>query len=81
MVKKSGFNTSLTRLKHNDVNWILQLAYNLSRLITNNRTIQTAVERASKIVFALKNYARQDPSGEKQLVQISDGIQTVLQIY
>ncbi|HHP7230089.1 MAG TPA: sensor histidine kinase [Xenococcaceae cyanobacterium] len=71
----------LPLLQHHELDWILQLAYNLTRLITNNRTIQTAVERASKIVFALKNYARQDQGGEKQLVQISDGIETVLQIY
>ena len=71
----------LLLLKHSEVDWILQLAYNLTRLITNNRTIQTAVDRASKIVFALKNYARQDFSSEKQLVQVTDGIETVLQIY
>lgn len=71
----------LPLLKHSEVNWILNLAYNLTRLITNNRTIDTAVNRASKIVFALKNYARQDVSEEKQLVKITDGIETVLQIY
>ena len=71
----------LSLLKHPEVNWILNLAYNLTRLITNNRTIQTAVDRASKIVFALKNYARQDMAGEKQLVKVTDGIETVLQIY
>ena len=71
----------LPLLKHPKVNWILNLAYNLTRLIINNYTIQTAVERASKIVFALKNYARQDTAGEKQLVKVTDGIETVLQIY
>ncbi len=71
----------LPLLKHSQVDWILELAYNLTRLITNNRTIQSAVERASKIVFSLKNYTRHDMSGEKQLVQVTDGIETVLQIY
>ena len=71
----------LPLLKHSEVDWILQLAYNLTRLITNNRTIQTAVDRASKIVFALKNYTRHDFEGEKQLVQVTEGIETVLQIY
>jgi signal transduction histidine kinase len=64
-----------------DLPWILQLMYNLSRLQGNNRTIQTAVERAAKIVFALKSYARFDRSGEKQLVQITEGIETVLELY
>jgi signal transduction histidine kinase len=61
--------------------WVLQLIYNLSRIQGNNRTIQTAVERASKIVFALKSYARFDQSGEKQLVSLVEGIDTVLELY
>lgn len=71
----------LPLLQHAKVDWILNLAYNLTRLITNNQTIQTAVDRASKIVFALKNYARQEVTGEKQLVLVTEGIETVLQIY
>ncbi len=71
----------LPLLKHPEVDWILQLAYNLTRLLSNNRTILTAVERIYKVVFALKNYSRQDRTGEKQLVQITDGIETVLEIY
>lgn len=71
----------LPLLKHSQVDWILQLAYNLTRLWANNLTIQTAVERASKVVFALKNYAHSDRNGEKQLVQVTDSIETVLQIY
>ena len=81
LVINEEISSFIPLLKHNEVNWILDLAYNLTRLITNNRTIETAVERASKIVFALKNYTRQDQGGEKQLVQIRDGIETVLQIY
>jgi signal transduction histidine kinase len=61
--------------------WVLQLIYNLSRIQGNNRTIETAVERASKIVFALKSYARFDQSGEKQLVLLVEGIETVLELY
>jgi signal transduction histidine kinase len=61
--------------------WVLQLIYNLSRIQGNNRTIHTAVERAAKIVFALKSYARFDQSGTKQPVQITEGIETVLELY
>ncbi|MEL6441430.1 MAG: ATP-binding protein [Cyanobacteria bacterium J06621_8] len=71
----------LSLLQHDQVDWILNLAYNLTRLLTNNRTILTSVEKASKVVFALKNYARFDATGEKQLSQIHDGIETVLEIY
>lgn len=68
-------------LKDPDIDWILQLAYNLSRLQSNNKNILTAVERAAKIVFALKNYAHFDSSGSKQLIQITNGLETVLELY
>ena len=71
----------LPLIHHSHRDWILQLAYNLTRLITNNRTIEKSVARASNIVFALKNYARSDLRGEKQLARVQDGIETVLQIY
>ncbi len=71
----------LSLLQHPHVNWTLDLAYNLTRLLGNNRTILTSVEKASKVVFALKNYARFDTSGEKQLAYIQDGLETVLEIY
>ncbi|VEP16343.1 Multi-sensor signal transduction histidine kinase (fragment) [Hyella patelloides LEGE 07179] len=71
----------LPLLQHSQVNWILQLLYNLTRLVNNNLTTITSVERASKIVFALKNYARQDIIGEKELANITDGIETALEIY
>ena len=64
-----------------DVDLILQLAYNLSRLHSNSNNIIIAVERASKVVFALKNYARYDPTGEKQRVDLTEGIETVLELY
>ncbi|MEM9510688.1 MAG: ATP-binding protein [Cyanobacteria bacterium P01_E01_bin.35] len=74
-------NAYLCLLKHSQVDWILDLAYNLTRLLGNNRTIITSVEKASKVVFALKNYARFDATGEKQLAQVQEGLETVLEIY
>lgn len=71
----------LPLLRHEQVSWILELAYNLTRLLINNKTILTSVEKASKVVFALKNYARFDASEEKQLAQVKDGLETVLEIY
>jgi signal transduction histidine kinase len=68
-------------LRHEKVSWILELAYNLTRLLSNNKTILTSVEKASKVVFALKNYARFDASEEKRLAQVQDGLETVLEIY
>ena len=59
-----GIDSYLSLLKNSRVDWILDLAYNLTRLMGN-----------------LKNYARFDASGEKQLGQIKDGLETVLEIY
>jgi PAS domain S-box-containing protein len=61
--------------------WILQLAYNLSRLQRNSRTILTAIERAAKVVFALKTYAHRDSSGQKERARVADGVETVLELY
>ncbi len=60
---------------------LLQGAYNLTRLMQNNHNILTAVERASKIVFALKSYSHQSHSGEHREIQLLDGIETVLTLY
>lgn len=60
---------------------LLQLAYQLSNLHTSMITISTASERAGKVVFALKNYARFDPSDRQVQSQLVDGLETVLTLY
>ncbi len=64
-----------------DNKFILETAYHLSIVQNNSRNIQLAVERAAKIVFALKSYARQDKSGVMVSASITDGIDTVLTLY
>jgi signal transduction histidine kinase len=71
----------LALLQSAEGDWVLQLIYNLSRIQGNTRTINTAVERAAKIVFALKSYARFDQSGSKQPLNVTEGIETVLELY
>ncbi|MCW6037432.1 AAA family ATPase [Spirulina subsalsa FACHB-351] len=71
----------LSILQSPDVDWLLKIAYNIARLQGNNRNIITAVNRASKVVFALKNYARYDHLGDPQRVNIIEGIETVLELY
>lgn len=51
---------------------------NIERGISN---ISNATERASKVIFALKNFARFDHTGEKIDTDISDSIETVLTLY
>ncbi|GAK61007.1 ATPase, histidine kinase-, DNA gyrase B-, and HSP90-like domain protein [Candidatus Vecturithrix granuli] len=60
---------------------ILTIAYELSGLQESAHIINTATERASKVVFALKTYARHDKSGLMTLADILEGIETVLTLY
>ncbi|HEX2395273.1 MAG TPA: ATP-binding protein, partial [Bacteroidales bacterium] len=59
----------------------LQVAYNLSQLIKNGRTIETAIERASKMVQALKGYSHNASREEKAEANITEGIITVLTLF
>ena len=68
-------------LKKTNGREVLELAYKLSELKRGAQTINTAAERASKVVFALKSYARQDNSGEKVSANLTQGIDTVLTLY
>jgi signal transduction histidine kinase len=69
-------------LHSGDRDWMIPLAYNFNRLQHNNNTMRVAVERSGKIVFALKNYSHQDQSPhEQQLVPLTEGIETVLELF
>jgi PAS domain S-box-containing protein len=71
----------LPLLQDPDSETILHHAYQFSSLQKNAQTMQTAIDRVAKVVFALKSYARYDSSGEKILANITDGIETVLTLY
>jgi signal transduction histidine kinase len=71
----------LPLLAHPQRDWLLKLAYDLTRLQGNADTILQAVERASKVVFALKSYARFDKVGDKRPVHLRQGLETVLDLY
>ncbi len=60
---------------------ILEVAYDLSVIRNNASNINLAVERAAKIVFALKSYVRQDGSRKKVKASIPETIETVLTLY
>jgi adenylate cyclase len=60
---------------------IFDTAYQLSGLKESAQNIKVAIDRAAKVVFALKTYARYDSSGEKLKVNIVDGIETILTLY
>ena len=60
---------------------ILDSGYNLITQAQNASTILTAVERAEKIVFALRTFARIDSDGNAAMAQINSGIDIVLTLY
>ncbi len=68
-------------LKTEDGIEMLNKAYLFSTLHTSTETIKIATTRASKIVFALKKYSRQDLAEEKIKINIVDGLETVLTLY
>lgn len=60
---------------------VLETANNLSSQFRNSENINLAVDRAAKIIYALKSYARQDTSGSKVRAKITDNIDIVLTLY
>jgi two-component system, NtrC family, sensor kinase len=64
-----------------DSDRILDAVYNLSIIQRNSQNIKLAVERAAKIVFALKSYARQDIFNQVIQASITDGIDMILTLY
>ncbi|MCP4687530.1 MAG: GAF domain-containing protein [Desulfobacterales bacterium] len=71
----------LQLLEEPDAPGMVQAAHQLSGLEKNSRNISTAVERASKIVFALKKFSHHDHTGEKIKSDIVEGLETVLTLY
>ena len=59
----------------------LNAAYHLSMLAKNTQNIKMAVDRVSKVVFALKSYARFSDEDMMIEANLIDGIETVLTLY
>ncbi|MEG4145195.1 AAA family ATPase [Microcoleus sp. Pol12B5] len=74
-------DTFVPLLQRSDSLHLLEIAYKLSELKRGIATINTATDRASKVVFALKTYARYEQSGEKTAASITEGIETILTLY
>ena len=60
---------------------LLSAAANLASQRHNSDNIVAAVERVSKIVFALKSYAHSEASGQPTVARIQDGMDVVLTLY
>jgi predicted ATPase/signal transduction histidine kinase/tRNA A-37 threonylcarbamoyl transferase component Bud32 len=68
-------------LKEPNSEQILNMAYQLVSTRQSAQTISTATDKAAKVVFALKTYARYDHSGQKVLASLTEGLETVLTLY
>ncbi|RKZ79903.1 MAG: hypothetical protein DRR19_24355 [Candidatus Parabeggiatoa sp. nov. 1] len=71
----------LSLLQGSDGKRILNIAEKLSDLQRSSQTIDIAAQRASKVVFTLKNFASYEQDGEKVEADITQGIETVLTLY
>jgi signal transduction histidine kinase/tetratricopeptide (TPR) repeat protein len=60
---------------------MMDFAVKLVLLKKNALTSSIAVEKAGKILFALKNYARFDHSGEKKEILLAENIEHVITLY
>ncbi|MCP4702514.1 MAG: response regulator [Gammaproteobacteria bacterium] len=61
--------------------FIFETAYRISDLEISAKNIHTAVEKASKVIFALKTFARFERSGEKTKASLRQSMETVLTLY
>ncbi len=68
-------------MKANSCQGIIEKAYQLFSVSSSLETIHTATSRASKVVFALKQFAHKDSTGEKIESDINQGLNTVLVLY
>jgi two-component system NtrC family sensor kinase len=60
---------------------VITTAYQLTSLQTSTKTIKTAVDRATKIVFALRNYTRYEKTGELIQANLIEGVEMILTLY
>jgi len=74
-------NDLILNLKKTDALKVVRSARNFISIKKNTNTINLAVEKATKVVFALKKYAHRDAMGEKVSTDITDSIETVLTLY
>ena len=68
-------------LKSQNSDDVLQMAYKVSGMLRSSKTINIAIDRVSKIVFALKNFSHFNQTGEMVKANINDSLETVLTLY
>ena len=59
----------------------VSLLYSLSMQMKNSENIKMAVEKAAKVIYALKSYGRSENTEELSEASLKENIQTVLTLY
>lgn len=67
--------------KHPERELIFQSAKNAANIISNTRNINLAVEKVSKIIYALKSFSRTGNAEEPIRIQLKETVEIVLTIY
>ena len=60
---------------------LIESAHFITGVNRSHETICTAINRASKVVYALKSFSHHDSSGQMITHNVSDGMNTVLVLY
>lgn len=68
-------------LKHPECQFILQTCYELSGILRNIKNMDLAVSKASKMLYALKSYSHNNHIDTPIVVDITEGIDTILELY
>jgi len=76
-----GYERYITLLKHTQSSVIFSIGYELSDMLKNSSNINIAVEKVSKIIYALRSYSHSNMSGVAVKVNIEQSIDTVLDLY
>ncbi len=76
-----NYSDLLPLLKDEQATNIVKIARNFVSIHNNSANINLAINKASKVIFALRKFAHQDISGEKSELDIIDSIDTVLTLY
>jgi two-component system NtrC family sensor kinase len=71
-------DTIIPLLDFEDIEFVLKALKDIYSVRKNSENIKMAVDKASKIVFALKTFAHKDQGGEKEKANLIDNIETVL---
>lgn len=81
VIEETCLQNYMALLKHSQNVELFEMAYQLIRQHKNSDNIKLAIERASKIVFALKNYSRLEENSEKAKINVIETIETALMLY